>query len=152
MAPSWCNALPLIWLHPVICSGFLRSHWKLFCSSYFWFYIVCCVWCSDTCESCFYKSVIFIPAFCSHKVRLDCTFLTWKYSHLCVSCKCLAFSCKSSCSFLIWGYIAMDLCSFLFQVITVWGVFSVHWFGEVDVESFSNLLLVILTLWLCSVG
>lgn len=80
------GAMPflLIWLHLVICSVFLRSDWKLFCSSYFWFYIVCCVWCSDACESCFYKSVIFIPAFYSNKVRRDWTFLTWKCSDLCV--------------------------------------------------------------------
>lgn len=97
----------LIWLHLVICSVFLRSDWKLFCSSYFWFYIVCCVWCSDTCESCFYESVIFIPAFCSNKVRLDCTFLPWKCSDLCVEGDCLGFSCKSSCCFLIWDYAAM---------------------------------------------
>lgn len=115
MAPSWCNALPLIWLHPVICSGFLRSHWKLFCSSYFWFYIVCCVWCSDTCESCFYKSVIFISAFCSNKVRLDCAFLTWKYSDLCITCKCIDFSCKSSsCSFTIWD-ILLWICAHSFS-------------------------------------
>lgn len=89
LATSWCNALPF----DLVSSSDLLSIFKVRLKTssvlVIFDFISVCVWCSDTCESCFYEPVIFIPAFCSDKVSWARVLLTQKCSDLYVWCKCL---------------------------------------------------------------
>lgn len=89
LATSWCNALPFDLVSSSDLLSIFKVRLKTFSVLVIFDFISVCVWCSDTCESCFYEPVIFIPAFCSDKVSWACVLLTQKCSDLYVWCKCL---------------------------------------------------------------
>lgn len=114
LATSWCNALPFDLVSSSDLLSIFKVRLKTFSVLVIFYFISVCVWCSDTCESCFYKPVIFIPAFCSGKVSWACVLLIKNVVIYMFGANVYFY--QRLCCFCIWDSMAMNLlCSFFFS-------------------------------------